>query len=105
MHKLFMNFEVKKRGLRIALFFTIVSLICFLMENTILQFTFLGLGLVSFVFTLVLPEVFYSFTNRVLEWTLTFLSGILKVGLLFFYLIFWKPIGLGIDLFRGGKSS
>ncbi|EMY78254.1 hypothetical protein LEP1GSC060_1330 [Leptospira weilii serovar Ranarum str. ICFT] len=105
MHKLFMNFEVKKRGLRIALFFTIASLICFWMENTILQFTLLGLGLISFVFTLVHPEAFYSFTNRLLEWTLTFLSGIAKGGLLFSYLIFWKPIRLGIDLFRGEKNS
>ncbi len=29
MYKLLTNFEVKKRGLRVALFFTIVSLICF----------------------------------------------------------------------------
>ncbi|AXR61215.1 hypothetical protein [Leptospira mayottensis] len=105
MHNLFTNFEVKKRGLRVALFFTIVSLICFLIENTILQFILLGLGLISFVFTLVQPEAFYSFTNCALEFVLVFLSGIVKVGLLLIYLIIFKPIRFVIDLFPGKKKS
>ncbi|WP_061217599.1 hypothetical protein [Leptospira weilii] len=105
MHNLFANFEVKKRGLRIALFFTILSLICFLIENTILQFILLGLGLVSFVFTLIRPDAFYSFTNCVLEFVLVFLSGIVKVGLLLIYLIVCKPIRFAIGLFPGEKKS
>lgn len=104
MHNLFTNFEVKKRGLRVALFFTIVSLICFLIANTILQFIFLGLGFVSFVFTLVQPEIFYSFTNRSLEFVLVFLSGIVKVGLLLIYLIVFKPIRFVIGLFLREKN-
>lgn len=105
MHELFMNFEVKKRGLRLALFFTIVSLLSFLIGNAVLQFVLLGLGLVSFVFTLVNPEAFYSVTNWTLEFVLTFLSGIVKGGLLLFYVIVWKPIQFGIDLFRKEKNS
>ncbi|EKO14830.1 hypothetical protein [Leptospira kirschneri] len=105
MYKLFNNFEIKKRGLRISLFFTIVSLISFFIGNTILQFILLGLGLVSFVFTLVQPETFYFFTNLILEWILIFFSGILKVGLLIVYMILWKPIQVLINLFRGEKNS
>ncbi|EMI65296.1 hypothetical protein LEP1GSC076_1631 [Leptospira sp. Fiocruz LV4135] len=105
MYKLLTNFEVKKRGLRVALFFTIVSLICFLIGNTNLQFIFLGLGFVSFVFTLVRPEAFYTFTNRVLEFVLIFLNGIVKIGVLLFYLIVRKPVRLVIDLFPGKKKS
>lgn len=105
MHSLFMNFEVKKRGLRLALFFTVVSLLSFLIGNAVLQFTLLGLGLVSFVFTLVSPEAFYSFTNWTLEFILTFLSGIVKGALLLFYVIVWKPIQFVIDLFQKEKNS
>ncbi|EKR36763.1 hypothetical protein FH589_11625 [Leptospira interrogans] len=105
MHKLLKNFEIKKRGLRISLFFTIVSLISFFTGNTILQFILLGLGFVSFLFTLVQPKAFHFFTNLILEWILIFFNGILKVGLLILYIILWKPIQVVIDLFRGEKNS
>ncbi|EMN00969.1 hypothetical protein [Leptospira noguchii] len=105
MYKLLKNFETKKRGLRISLFFTIASLVSFFIENTILQFILLGFGFVSFVFTLVQPETFYFFTNLILEWILTFFNGILKISLLILYMILWKPIQVLIDLFRGEKKS
>ncbi|EMJ54008.1 hypothetical protein [Leptospira interrogans] len=105
MHKLLKNFEIKKRGLRISLFFTIVSLISFFTGNTILQFILLGFGFVSFLFTLVQPEAFHFFTNLILEWILIFFSGISKVSLLILYIILWKPIQVMIDLFRGEKNS
>ncbi|ASP42306.1 hypothetical protein AMR47_13115 [Leptospira interrogans] len=105
MHKLLKNFVIKKRGLRISLIFTIVSLISFFTGNTILQFILLGLGFVSFLFTLVQPEAFQFFTNLILEWILIFFSGISKVSLLILYIILWKPIQVVIDLFRGVKNS
>ncbi|ASV10229.1 hypothetical protein B2G50_17770 [Leptospira interrogans serovar Canicola] len=70
-----------------SLIFTNVSLISFFTGNTILQFILLGLGFVSFLFTLVQPEAIQFFTNLILEWILNFFSGILKVGLLILYII------------------
>lgn len=105
MHSLFMNFEIKKRGLRIALFFTLASLTSFLFGNAVLQFVLLGLGLLLFGFTFLLPEATYSFTSWGLEFILNFLSAFVKGGLLLFYILIWKPVLFVMDLFRGDKNS
>lgn len=105
MHSLFMNFEIKKRGLRIALFFTLASLASFLIGNAVLQFALLGLGLLLFGFTFVLPEATYSFTSWGLEFILNFLSAFVKGVLLLFYILIWKPVLFVMDLFRGDKNS
>ncbi|MBM9502154.1 hypothetical protein JWG44_18005 [Leptospira sp. 201903071] len=105
MHSLFMNFEIKKRGLRIALIFTLASLVSFLLGNAVLQFILLGIGILLFGFTLFLPETAYSFTSWGLEFILNFLSMFVKGGLLLFYILIWKPVLFVTDLFRGDKNS
>ncbi|AOP35996.1 hypothetical protein A0128_08540 [Leptospira tipperaryensis] len=105
MHSLFMNFEIKKRGLRLALFFTLASLTSFLLGNAVLQFVLLGLGILLFGFTFLFPEATDSFTSWSLEFILNFLSVFVKGGLLLFYILIWKPVLFVMDLFRGDKNS
>ncbi|XDD51699.1 hypothetical protein AB3N59_08220 [Leptospira sp. WS92.C1] len=105
MHTLFMNFEIKKRGLRLALFFTIASLFSFLNGNAVFQLILLGLGLISFLLTLTIPETFYSFTNWVLEFILNSISALIKGFLLLFFVIVWKPVDFVIDKTRGDRNS
>ncbi|MDV6234894.1 hypothetical protein CH379_004525 [Leptospira ellisii] len=104
MRDIFLNFELKKRGLRLALFFTLVSLVFFFAGNAALQFVWLGFGIASFVFTLLFPEEFYSFTNWVLEFVLRIFSGIAKGALLLSYVLLWKPIRFFYDLFSGKQD-
>ncbi|TGK35598.1 hypothetical protein EHQ12_07195 [Leptospira gomenensis] len=99
MRGIFLNFELKKRGLRFALFFTLLSLVSFFAGNALFQFLCLSFGVASFVFTLLFPEEFYSLTNWGLEFVLRIFSGIAKGALLLCYLLLWKPIRFFANLF------